>query len=208
MTTSDVLEIFNSISGEVSPFHQGCPATFLRLAKCNLKCEYCDTPNAHDDGENWKDKKLITDLTELYQKTGRLCITGGEPLLQKSTVHFLLNYFKNVWIETNGSIDFSEFIGVAGIVADFKLGTAVGIPHYFYNLKKTDFIKFVIGNMQSFFSAINIQRILQNGRCEACFAYSPMFGRTEVKWLLEQLSKYMLPNTIINIQIHKYLDMK
>ena len=208
MQNIHVLEMFNSISGEVSPFFQGCPTTFIRLSRCNLNCSYCDTPTAHDDGESWDKNKLLVALTELYQKTGRLCITGGEPLLQMEAVTFLCSHFECLWIETNGTIDFSKFIGSVGIVADFKLEFSKNIPPYFYKLTHSDFIKFVIGNEQNFDDAINIQRLLQIAGCPAMFAFSPIHGEYSAKKILEQLNYFMLPNTIINIQIHKYLDMK
>ena len=36
-----VVEIFDSIDGE--GIRAGAPATFIRLAGCNLRCTYCDT---------------------------------------------------------------------------------------------------------------------------------------------------------------------
>lgn len=204
----NVLEMFNSISGEVTPYHQGCPTTFLRLGNCNLNCSYCDTPNAHETGTTFDFKKLVNILFEYYQSTGRLCITGGEPLLQRGQVKNLLNYFSQSWIETNGTIDFAEFIHVTNIVADFKLDHMTEIPYYFYRLPNKDFIKFVIGSNEDFEKAMDVQKTLQIGGCEATFAYSPMHNNIEVDDLLKLVLKGKLPNTIINIQIHKYLGMK
>lgn len=42
--TLRVSEIFYSLNGEVCSAGQGSPAVFIRLAGCNMKCPYCDTP--------------------------------------------------------------------------------------------------------------------------------------------------------------------
>ena len=40
----DVCEIYQSIQGETT--WAGCRCVFVRLAGCNLRCSYCDTPYA------------------------------------------------------------------------------------------------------------------------------------------------------------------
>ena len=44
-----VIEIFSSIDGE--GITAGYPAVFIRLAGCNLRCEYCDTKYSYDGGQ-------------------------------------------------------------------------------------------------------------------------------------------------------------
>ena len=46
--TLRVNEIFCSIQGE-STF-AGLPCVFVRLSGCNLRCTYCDTRYAYDEG--------------------------------------------------------------------------------------------------------------------------------------------------------------
>ncbi len=50
MKTLKIIQIFNSISGEVCSFGQGRRCTFIRLAGCNLSCKNppCDTPFSQD----------------------------------------------------------------------------------------------------------------------------------------------------------------
>ena len=43
-----VHEIYESIQGE-STF-AGLPCAFVRLSRCNLRCRWCDTPQAFDGG--------------------------------------------------------------------------------------------------------------------------------------------------------------
>ncbi|RLI62901.1 MAG: hypothetical protein DRO67_06630 [Candidatus Asgardarchaeum californiense] len=204
----NILEIFNSISGEVSQYHQGCLATFVRFAGCNLQCSYCDTPTAHDKGTVWNLDAIINEIAVHYKDTGHLCITGGEPLLHMDAVETIVNQYRQCWIETNGTIDFTALIGRAGIVSDFKLEVIKSIPNYFYKLQSTDFIKFVIGSEQQFTDAINIQRLLQIGGCTATFAYSAVFDDFSHQKLVKLLLNYALPKTIINTQIHKFLGLK
>ena len=100
----------------------GRQAIFLRLAMCNLKCGYCDTPYTWDwKGENGKvyrkkDEVHIEDVEELWGKLDLmkqvplLVITGGEPMLQQRALSHGLDWygmpgsFSSVEIETNGTI--------------------------------------------------------------------------------------------------------
>ena len=41
-------EIFKSIQGE--SLYAGYPCVFVRLAGCDLRCAYCDTPEAFGEG--------------------------------------------------------------------------------------------------------------------------------------------------------------
>ena len=46
-----VNEIFKSIQGE--SWFAGLPCAFVRLTGCNLRCTYCDTKYAYDEGEEF-----------------------------------------------------------------------------------------------------------------------------------------------------------
>ena len=100
-----ISELFDSIQGE-GPMC-GRPATFLRLAGCNLRCEWCDTKYAFS-GESI----LISDLVEKLKQTNLartryLVITGGEPLIQTDALSSLLIRLPmgiQIGVETNGTI--------------------------------------------------------------------------------------------------------
>ncbi len=201
------LEVFNSISGEVSPWHQGCLTTFVRLAKCNLSCAYCDTEV--DKNIQFEEIEIFKEkINQKYQRTGRLCITGGEPLLQEGYVKYISQEFNNCWLETNGTFDFSEIMKNAGIVADYKLDTMTEIPCYFYKLRRYDFVKFVVKNKQDIRNAQRVQRSILLSGTTCNFAYSPIHGKMSILELFDTLISTVLPNTIINTQMHKYLGMK
>lgn len=55
-----VVEIFKSIDGEGK--RAGMPATFIRLAFCNLRCTYCDTSTIN--------KRIYPDEIEKYISDG------------------------------------------------------------------------------------------------------------------------------------------
>lgn len=82
-----VTSIFLTLQGE-GPF-MGRPAVFIRLAKCNLACSFCDT--YFDDGSWMSISELLSTAYNLirarYDNAGQtqrigFVITGGEPTLQ------------------------------------------------------------------------------------------------------------------------------
>lgn len=97
MQALKVNEIFYSLQGEGA--RAGEPSIFIRLAKCNLTCIYCDT-----EFESYKELSLEEIKNELKKYNSKWIIwTGGEPSLQLT--QDIIDYFKD-WkqaIETNGS---------------------------------------------------------------------------------------------------------
>lgn len=83
--TIQVSEIFRSIQGE-GPF-MGWPASFLRMAYCDLHCEWCDAWYTWDTARVDLKKEVLRLTIEeaIPQLLGNplLVITGGEPLLAR-----------------------------------------------------------------------------------------------------------------------------
>ena len=97
-----VNEIFCSIQGE-STF-AGQPCVFIRLTGCNLRCSYCDTAYAYDEGSLIEIEEIVEKVKEF--DFSLVEITGGEPLLQDETpqlIKTLLELEYTVLLETNGS---------------------------------------------------------------------------------------------------------
>jgi organic radical activating enzyme len=110
-----VTSIFYTLQGE-GPY-RGEPAVFVRLAKCNLACSFCDT---YFDGGDWLDfsdvKLRIFDavvnhfggeVPTWFSKKVGLVITGGEPMLQKNLglfLEYIKDHFAWTQIESNGTI--------------------------------------------------------------------------------------------------------
>lgn len=88
-----ISEVFSSIQGEGPSV--GRPSTFVRLALCNLRCTWCDTPYTWD-WERFDPKAEISvrDVDELAGEVRGLVprnvvITGGEPLMQQAPLEAL-----------------------------------------------------------------------------------------------------------------------
>lgn len=107
-----VLEVFDSLQGE--GVWAGAPMTFVRFAGCNasdlrLGClTWCDTP------QSWRAEGGVeTDSAEIVERVlggglGRVCLTGGEPLLQGEHLARLIERLQDagvaVHVETNGTL--------------------------------------------------------------------------------------------------------
>src|SRR3990167_2061841 len=102
-----VNEIFASLQGE-GP-NAGVPTTFLRLQGCNLKCPLCDTKDSWGSSSTYGFLSVEESLRVIgsIHTSNWLCITGGEPLLQKEELKELLKRLYGsykVEICTNGTL--------------------------------------------------------------------------------------------------------
>ena len=71
-----VNEIFYSIQGEGR--YTGTPAIFIRLAGCNLRCNFCDTE--HQPYQDLTEEEIMRQIADF--PADHVVITGGEPMLQ------------------------------------------------------------------------------------------------------------------------------
>ena len=119
-TTPGEPEIFASIQGEGPAI--GHPSAFIRLSRCNLACQWCDTAYTwRFTGDNRPHRDDVAfdraanqvslseeDAAARIAALGRtrLVITGGEPLLQAPALARLLELLPqmHVEIETNGTV--------------------------------------------------------------------------------------------------------
>jgi len=100
-------EIYESIQGE-STF-AGLPCTFVRLSRCNLRCRWCDTPQAFEGGTQLSRADVLE--RALSFGTPLVELTGGEPLLQPGAIPLLRELCdsgRTVLLETSGERDISE----------------------------------------------------------------------------------------------------
>jgi 7-carboxy-7-deazaguanine synthase len=129
MANGYVSEIFASFQGE--GLFAGRRHLFLRMAGCNLRCRYCDTPESLErtascsvhglDGgvrivPNPVDVPVLSSLLDPFVASPglhALAITGGEPLVQSSFLAELLRSARPplpILLETNGT--YPERLGV------------------------------------------------------------------------------------------------
>jgi 7-carboxy-7-deazaguanine synthase len=208
-----VNEIFNSISGEISPYHQGCLTTFCRFSGCGCNCKYCDTD--HKKHENLNYTELINRTKNLYFHTNRLCITGGEPLLQPLGVMELIDTFHNSWVETSGVVYFEPFIGKTSLVVDYKLDIRMkrgyqcetSVEDYLL-LTKNDFIKFVIGDLEDFFNFKDIYFYLKQNGCKATISVSPIHTIVKPSELVQWCFNENINEVVLNVQLHKIIGLQ
>ncbi len=123
-TTPGEPEIFASLQGEGPS--AGRPSLFIRLSRCNLACQWCDTaytwrftgdnrPHRDDQAFERSSNQLILQEDDVIARLlafpqDRLVVTGGEPLLQAAALARVLAALKqarpglHVEIETNGTV--------------------------------------------------------------------------------------------------------
>ena len=96
-------EIFYSIQGEGA--YAGTPAVFVRLAGCNLACDFCDTDYS------LKFLASVDEVVARVRAAGGSCpmvvLTGGEPLAQSEAtalIDALRSDGRRVHVESNGTI--------------------------------------------------------------------------------------------------------
>ncbi|MCE5335730.1 MAG: radical SAM protein [Desulfobacteraceae bacterium] len=200
-----VVEIFSSIQGESS--YAGMPCVFVRLAGCNLRCHYCDTRYAYDDGDTVPVSEIIGRVSQMGYPLVE--ITGGEPLLQEKTPELarsLLDAGFTVLIETNGSLDVDPVDRRCARIVDMKCPSSGMDGHNdLRNLRKLserDELKFVMSDRRDYDFAKNILASVPAPPFRINF--SPVFGmlspRTLAGWMLEDRLRVRL-----NLQLHKII---
>ena len=105
-------EIFRTVQGEGAS--AGVPAVFLRLAVCNLRCSWCDTKYTWDWSQYDYGREVAAVAADEAREriralgTGRVVVTGGEPLMQQRSLAGLLAGLRadgyECEIETNGTL--------------------------------------------------------------------------------------------------------
>ncbi|MBN2189872.1 MAG: radical SAM protein [Candidatus Aureabacteria bacterium] len=200
-----VSEIFKSIQGESS--YAGKPCIFIRLAGCNLRCNFCDTRYAYEKGVYFAADALLKKV--LKYKTGLVCITGGEPLIQKDifrVIDGLIRGGKKVLIETNGSVCIKDVNKKAIIIMDIKCPLSGQSGSFLVknlkHIKSKDEIKFVISGRKDYLWAKRTAERFKGKKCGILF--SPARGFLKAS----DLADWMLDddlNARLNIQLHKVI---
>jgi len=201
-----VHEVYRSLQGEGT--FAGLPCVFVRLAACNLRCTYCDTPHAFHSGRETTIDDLLAEAIALGDQLVE--ITGGEPLLQAEVfplITQLADRGKTVLVETGGSIDTAQVDPRARIILDVKTpGSGEEAANFWPNLdriKPIDEVKFVVCDRADFDWSLGIIR--EHNLVERCpVLMAPVFGRVEpvelASWILESEQAIRL-----QVQLHKLI---
>ena len=201
-------EIFKSIQGEST--YQGRLCTFIRFTGCNLRCAWCDTTYAYQEGANLTTPEILLKVKKLGCQL--IEITGGEPLLQEEVHQLIAALLKEgyeVLLETNGTIDISKVDPRIIKIMDIKCpDSGASKKMRWENLTKLssqDEVKFVISSRRDYEWAKSI--INEKAMNGATILMSPAFGRLPSQALAEWLLNDGL-NVRLQLQLHKYLSLR
>lgn len=216
-----IIEIFDSIDGE--GIRTGQPATFIRLAGCNLRCSYCDTVYSLFGEETpceYTEMTIEEVISRVNRNYSRITLTGGEPLIHKDSaelVRRLLETDCEVNIETNGAVDIMEFLNKIPdtdrlfFTIDYKLPssgmTDKMIWNNFLNLRPCDVIKFVVGSDEDINLTIDIVRQLKQVYKNMPHIFiGAVYGMYDAQKLVEIILKEpVLSDARFQIQLHKVI---
>ena len=200
-------EIYASIQGE-STF-AGLPCTFVRLTGCNLRCTWCDTPQAFYGGTRLRRADVLERALALG--TPLVELTGGEPLLQPAVFPLmgeLCDAGKTVLVETSGEADVSLVDPRVHKIMDLKApGSGESHRNRWSNLEHispSDEIKFVLADRTDYewMRAVVRERNLsaRTPNLLASTVFGKLAARDLVAWVLEDA----LP-VRVQLQMHKYI---
>ncbi len=200
-----VTEIFFSIQGESTL--AGKPCVFVRFTGCDLRCQYCDTEYAFYGGQAMTRPEILAEVAR--HPTKFVCLTGGEPLLQKELPELaqeLLDAGYEVTIETHGQRPLDRLPRGAKRIVDLKTPGS-GEPHTDFSelrtLRAGDELKVVVCSESDFRWALEVIDQLQLWD-KVPVLFSPSYGQVDPKdlarWVLESGKPARL-----QLQLHKLI---
>lgn len=210
----NVVEKFISINGEGQ--RSGELAVFIRLAKCNLRCNYCDTMWANE--ENAAIRPMTKE--EIYKyildtKVKNITLTGGEPLLDREVKDLIKYIVKDrslfLEIETNGSIDLNLFrvdVKNLSFTMDYK-GPSSEMEKFmfiknFETISQLDTVKFVVGDYNDLLKAKEIiEKYDLMNRCSVYF--SSVYKKIALDEIVEFMKEFNLNGVRLQLQMHKFI---
>jgi 7-carboxy-7-deazaguanine synthase len=201
-----VNEIFFSIQGEGT--RAGRPCVFVRLTGCPLRCHYCDSRYAFEEG---RERSPDDVLGEIARYPCRLVeLTGGEPLAQPESFGFVTRLADEGWevlVETSGHVPLDGLDPRAVRIMDVKTpGSGAHHDMAWSNLdllRPEDEAKLVLSDRADYEWARDWVRT--DGaelRCPILFsaAHGRLESRVLATWILEDGL-----NVRLQIQLHRHL---
>lgn len=212
-TRFKVNETFFSIQGEGSRAGRLC--FFIRLAGCPLRCVYCDTTYAYEDGALRELDEILAEVEARLGPPGLgpnaafVEVTGGEPLAHPNApllLQALLNRGYEVALETAGSHDISTVPAKVVKILDRKTPGSGEVDRWLesnltFLVPGQDELKFVLCDEADYLWA--------KAWCESRgvltwldVLFSPVWGRLDAAWLAERIVADALP-VRFQLQLHK-----
>ena len=197
-------ETYLSVQGEST--RAGIPCWFVRTARCNLRCRWCDSEFTFAGGERRPLDAVVEEA--LASGAPMIEVTGGEPLLQRAVLPLmarLCDAGRTVLLETGGSLDVGGVDPRVVRIVDVKCpGSGEAERNRWENLDlltARDEVKFVPADRADYEWAREVIRERLAGR-PPVLLLSPVHGELPpadlVRWMLED----RLPARL-NLQIHK-----
>lgn len=199
-------EIYRSLQGE--SLYAGLPCVFVRLTACHLRCVYCDTAHAFNQGEFLTLDDVVAQALAFGDSLVE--VTGGEPLLQPEVYPLmsrLADLGRKVLLETSGAIDITLVDSRVHIILDVKTPgsgeVAANLDANLDRLKPTDEVKYVICDRDDFdWCVAHLSRHHLAGR--VAIVISPAFGLINPTELAAWTLDSRLPIRF-QLQLHKQL---
>jgi len=201
-----ISEIFHSLQGEGVLI--GTPTVFVRTCGCNLECIWCDTKYAREEEGTEMSPSEVVERVRGFD-TPYVCLTGGEPLLQKDMfelVELLLKNSLHVTIETNGSLSLEELPCSDGLLISMDIkcpSSGMSERMMMENLEllsPADQLKFVIADEEDIHFAENV---LKKHRVLCPVIMTPV-GGIDLRRLAERVLKKRL-NVRVLPQLQKII---
>ena len=203
----DVSEIYCSIQGEST--YTGLPCAFVRLAGCNLRCNYCDTTYSYKSEITLSINDIITKVKE-YDPVKLVEITGGEPLMQPEVFQLIRLLYENdhtILLETNGSILLKDVPDYVIKIVDVKCpGSGEENSFLLENLefinKEKDEIKFVLSDNFDYNWAKDF--VMKYNLIDYEILFSPVLEKLEP----QKLAKWITEDNLLvrmQLQLHKLI---
>jgi 7-carboxy-7-deazaguanine synthase len=207
-----ISEIFASVQGEGQ--RAGLPTVFVRLARCPYRCTWCDSEHTFTGGETM----TLDTVCQRIHSLGRIpnvCITGGEPLVQRRAVEELCGALlarrdgPEVEIETSGGLPIWP-ADDARLHWDLDVkcpGSGMEkhlVLENLRHLRAGDEIKFVLVDRRDFAYARNFV-LTHLGATPAGIFVQPAWGQLDAAELVSWLKQEPLPGVRLSLQLHKYI---
>lgn len=201
-------EIFLSIQGETST--AGLPTVFVRTTGCNLRCTYCDTTYAYSGGLEMSPAEVAGTVADYGVK--RVCLTGGEPLIQPAAeVQALLDLLGGyeLSVETGGAVALAGYRLHPGHrwILDVK-GPSSGmsgfmVPGNLRSVGAKDEVKFVLGDRSDYEWAVATVRE-HNLAVQTRVVFASVHGVLDPADLAEWIMADRL-DVRLQVQLHKVI---